>query len=73
MDYNDPNGYVAQTQCDHCGALIPLTKAVVTTHHITPTVTEVEHYCSDAHALDAWRKRHYQPGVRTDSIGVYDE
>ena len=54
----DMFGFVpAMTQCDCCGCIVPLNAAVVTTHHITAYITEVEHYCSDAHALYGWRKR----------------
>ena len=64
MDYGmdvlpDMFGHVpAQTQCDHCGRVVALRDAVVTTHHITSYITEVEHYCSENHALTAWQGRH---------------
>lgn len=51
-------GFVpAQTQCGNCNKVTLLEKAVVTTHHITTSVTETEHFCSESCALDAWRKR----------------
>lgn len=54
----DMFGYVpAMTQCDQCGKVIPLRDAVVSVYHITPRITEQEHYCCEAHALEAWHGR----------------
>lgn len=51
-------GFVAvQTQCDWCDKVVPLRGATVTTHHITPYITEVEHFCSDQCATKAWSHR----------------
>jgi len=47
----------AQTQCDWCSAIVPLRMATVTTHHITAYMTEVEHFCSDRCATNAWVRR----------------
>lgn len=54
----DMFGYVpAMTQCNWCERVIPLRDAVVSTHHITPQVTEQEHYCCEDHALAVWNTR----------------
>lgn len=51
-------GYVpVTTRCDWCSQSIPLTRATVSTFHISEHVTEQEHYCNDDHALKGWRKR----------------
>ena len=49
---------VAFTQCANCDEMVMLQEATVTTHHITPYITETEHYCSAACALEYWRKMH---------------
>lgn len=46
-----------KTQCGCCGKVIELTEAVISTHIITPSLTETEHFCSDRCAEIEWRMR----------------
>ena len=48
----------AMTQCGECDEFIPVHTATVTTHHITPYITEVEHFCGPECAITNWRKLH---------------
>lgn len=47
----------AKTQCGWCDKFINLTDAVVSTHVITPALTETEHFCSTKCAETEWRMR----------------
>ena len=47
----------AKTQCGCCDKVINLTEAVVSTHIITPHLTEQEHFCSTRCAEIEWRMR----------------
>lgn len=48
---------VAKTQCGCCNKVINLTDAVVSTHIITPHLTEQEHFCCNRCAETEWRMR----------------
>lgn len=46
------------TQCGNCSKVIPLTEATVSTHHITETLSEQEHFCSAKCAVEQWEAFH---------------
>lgn len=49
-------GFVpAQTQCENCGKIVMLVHAVITTHTITETYSEVEHFCGEECAMESWQ------------------
>lgn len=52
-------GFVpAMTQCGNCDKPVPLKDAVISTFHITETMTEVEHFCCPTCAKDWWETFH---------------
>lgn len=45
---------IVKTQCGNCFKVIPLVEAVISKYEITPTHTEVEHWCSTDCAEEWW-------------------